>query len=128
VKLLLDTCVWAGAAEALRAAGHDARWVGESGADPGDEAIMGMAYAEDRVLVTLDKDFGELAVVYRKPHCGIVRLVGLSARRQGAYCSILLERFGHELTRGAIVTATADRVRIRAAPRADPEHGNLEGD
>jgi predicted nuclease of predicted toxin-antitoxin system len=58
VKLLLDTCVWAGAAEALLAAGHDVRWVGESGADPGDEAIMGMAYAEDRVLVTLDKDFG----------------------------------------------------------------------
>ncbi len=128
MKLLLDTCVWGGAAEALLAAGHDVRWMGESCADPGDEAIMAMAYAEDRVLVTLDKDFGELAVVYGKPHCGIVRLVGLSARQQGSYCAILLERFGHELIRGAIVTATADRVRIRAATRDDPEYGMVEED
>ena len=124
MKLLLDTCVWGGAADALLAAGHDVRWMGESEPDPGDEAIMRMAYAEDRVLVTLDKDFGELAIVYGRPHCGIVRLVGLPARRQGAYCVTLLARFGHELIRGAIVTATADRVRIRAAGSADPENGH----
>ncbi|MCS7003085.1 MAG: DUF5615 family PIN-like protein [Gammaproteobacteria bacterium] len=35
-----------------------------------------MALDERRVLVTLDKDFGALAVVFGKPHCGIVRLGG----------------------------------------------------
>jgi len=74
VRLLWDTCVWGGAAKTLTAAGHDVRWIGDAPADPGDEATMRIAHEENRVLVTLDKDFGELAIVYGKPHCGIVRL------------------------------------------------------
>jgi len=124
LKLLLDTCVWGGAAETLLAAGHDVRWMGEADPDPGDDAIIRNAYAEDRVLVTLDKDFGELAVVYGMPHCGIVRLVGLPARRQGEYCVALLARYGHELMGGAIITATADRVRIRAGSKHAGESSN----
>jgi hypothetical protein len=34
------------------------------------KAILGRAHREGRVLVTLDKDFGELAVVRRQPHPG----------------------------------------------------------
>jgi predicted nuclease of predicted toxin-antitoxin system len=82
VKLLLDSCVWGGALTRLRAAGHDVVWSGEWPADPGDEEILARALAEGRVLVTLDKDFGELAVVRELPHAGIVRLVGLSALQQ----------------------------------------------
>ncbi len=117
MKVLLDTCVWGGAAEILTAAGHDVRRMGDAPADPGDEAIMRIAHEEGRVLVTLDKDFGELAIVYAKPHCGIVRLVGLPGRQQGAYCQTVLQRFEDELIRGAILTVTADRVRIRPADR-----------
>lgn len=115
MKLLLDTCVWGGAAVTLESAGHDVRWMGVSNADPGDEAIMRIAFEERRVLVTLDKDFGELAIVYGEPHCGIVRLVSLPARQHGVYCVTVLERFGQELMRGAIVTVTLDRVRVRSA-------------
>jgi predicted nuclease of predicted toxin-antitoxin system len=82
VKLLLDSCVWGGTLTRLRAAGHDVVWSGEWPADPGDEEILARALAEGRVLVTLDKDFGELAVVRELPHAGIVRLVGLSALQQ----------------------------------------------
>jgi len=114
VKVLLDTCVWGGAAQTLVAAGHDVRWMGDSDADPGDQAVLRMAREEGRVLVTLDKDFGELAIVYAMPHCGIVRLVGLPGRQQGVYCQTVLQRFDDELTRGAILTVTADRVRIRS--------------
>ena len=35
---------------------------------------------------TLDKDFGELAVLDGRPHCGIVRLVGIKAEAQAAIC------------------------------------------
>jgi predicted nuclease of predicted toxin-antitoxin system len=76
---------------------------------------MDIACAEGRVLITLDKDFGELAIVYRKRHRGIVRLVNLPARRQGAFCVAVLTRFEPELTRGAILTVTSERVRIRPA-------------
>lgn len=113
MKLLLDTCVWGGAAKELAAAGHNVRWIGDADADPGDEVIMRTAYNEERVLITLDKDFGELAIVYGKPHSGIIRLVKLSGRQQGSYCLAALERFEHDLNRGAILTITKDRVRIR---------------
>src|SRR5262252_5266692 len=79
VKVLLDSCVWGGAMVALRAAGHDVEWSGDWPEDPGDDEILQRALAAGRVLVTLDKDFGELAVVRRRVHCGIVRLVNLSA-------------------------------------------------
>jgi predicted nuclease of predicted toxin-antitoxin system len=82
MKLLLDTCVWGGAAIDLRTAGFDVVWSGEWLEDPGDDEILAKAYDDSRVLVTLDKDFGELAIVYGKPHCGIVRLVNISAKQQ----------------------------------------------
>ena len=68
MKLLLDACVWGGARQELEAAGHDVVWAGEWPTDPGDEEILAHAHREGRVLVTLDKDFGELAVVYKIPH------------------------------------------------------------
>jgi len=83
VKVLLDTCVWGGARAALVAAGHDVVWAGEWPSDPGDDEILASAHADGRVLVTLDKDFGELAIARGHPHSGIVRLVGLRAFEQG---------------------------------------------
>ncbi len=115
MKLLLDTCVWGGVKAELEAAGHDVLWTGELPQDPGDEEILAMAHREQRVLVTLDKDFGELAIRRSLPHCGIVRLVNISARRQATISQHVLTRYGEELARGAIITVEADRVRIRPA-------------
>ncbi len=70
---------------------------------------------EGRVVVTLDKDFGELAIVRGLPHAGIIRLVGFAARQQGTACLRILERYGAEIAAGAIVTADPGRVRIRNA-------------
>ncbi len=79
MKILLDSCIWSRARPEIEAAGHDVLWAGDWPEDPGDEQILARAHAEGRVLVTLDKDFGELAIVAGQPHAGIVRLVGLRA-------------------------------------------------
>jgi predicted nuclease of predicted toxin-antitoxin system len=97
MKILLDTCVWGGSRKTLEAAGHDVEWTGDWPQDPGDDAILTHAYQEGRILVTLDKDFGELAVVFNRPHHGIVRLVNLSARDQGSICLEVLNQYGDEL-------------------------------
>jgi predicted nuclease of predicted toxin-antitoxin system len=68
LKLLLDTCVWGGALAEIQTAGHDAVWVGHWDEDPGDEEILAWALADGRILVTLDKDFGELVFARRLPH------------------------------------------------------------
>jgi predicted nuclease of predicted toxin-antitoxin system len=113
MKLILDTCVWGGAKAELQAAGHDVPWTGELAQDPGDEEILAQGHREQRVLVTLDKDFGELAIRCNLPHCGIVRLVNISARQQGNVCQQILARYGDDLTHAAIITVDLGRVRIR---------------
>lgn len=57
----------------LSAAGHDVSWVREIAPGMKDEPILAWAVRERRVLLTFDKDFGELA--WRKglpADCGIV--------------------------------------------------------
>lgn len=114
MKLLLDSCVWGKAVATLQALGHDVTWAGDWPTDPGDQEILLVAYREGRVLVTLDKDFGELAVALGQKHAGIVRLAGVSARDQGPTCAEVVERFAAELTAGAIVTVEPGRVRVRS--------------
>ncbi len=99
--------------QALVEAGHDVGWVGDWPSDPGDEEILARAVAEDRVLVTLDKDFGERVVIRGEPHRGIIRLVRISARMQAEAVLALLDRYGEDLLRTAIVTVEPGRVRIR---------------
>jgi predicted nuclease of predicted toxin-antitoxin system len=64
VKLLADECTDAGMVAALRADGHDVVFAVESCRGWDDEAILGKANPEGRILLTEDKDFGEL--VYRQ--------------------------------------------------------------
>ena len=94
-------------------ADHDVIWCGERDRDPGDAEILAHANREERILVTLNKDFGELALVRGMPHAGIVRLVGFPARQQAVACIRMLALHGLEVRKGAIVTAEPGRLRIR---------------
>lgn len=113
MKVLLDTCLSRTAKESLVASGHNVVWGGDWSEDPGDEAILALALREDRVVVTLDKDFGELAIRRKLPHCGIRRRVGFKASEQGTISQRVLVDHGDDLQKGAIVTAEPGRVRIR---------------
>ena len=113
MKLLLDTCVWGGNLADLQTAAHDVMWAGEWSEDPADDEILGRAHSEGRILVTLDKDFRELAIVRKIPHCGILRLVDFSAKQQAQACLRVLSLYGLELQTGAIVTAEPGRLRYR---------------
>jgi predicted nuclease of predicted toxin-antitoxin system len=75
MKLLLDTYVSPAIATELIAQSHDVIWVGNWPSDPADEEILAFALNEGRTLVTLDKDFGELAVAFGHAHSGMIRLV-----------------------------------------------------
>jgi len=57
----------------LRRLGHDVLWVRTAMPGARDDAILAWAQTEERLLVTLDKDFGELAFGMRLPAlCGVV--------------------------------------------------------
>jgi len=88
-------------------------WAGEWTQDPGDQQILERASTEGRVLVTLDRDFGELAILRRQTHAGIVRLVRFASGDQGPMCAAALAKYESELLQGAIVTVEPGRVRVR---------------
>ena len=121
MKILLDSCVWGGNLALISARGYDVVWAGNWSEDPGDDEIIATAYNEGRILVTLDKDFGELAIVRGTPHCGIIRLVNVAAQQQAMVCLQVISLYGEELQAGAIVTASPSRLRIRA-----PESDSIE--
>jgi len=62
VRILANENLSGETVEALRAHGHDVAWVPEEAPSASDREILARAQAEDRVVVTFDKDFGELAV------------------------------------------------------------------
>jgi predicted nuclease of predicted toxin-antitoxin system len=121
MKLLLDTCVWGGVCKELQSAGHDVIWAGDWPSDPGDDEILERAYQERRTLVTLDKDFGELAIVHEMPHFGIIRLVDLSSTQQASVCLRVINLHGNKLEKGAIITAESNRLRIRSTDFREDE-------
>lgn len=57
----------------LRARGHDVLWIRESQPGAADSTVLARALAEDRLLLTFDKDFSELVFHQGKAaSCGIV--------------------------------------------------------
>jgi predicted nuclease of predicted toxin-antitoxin system len=55
------------AVEALRADGHDVAWIREDSRGISDDKVLLRAQEENRIVVTFDKDFGELAFRSKLP-------------------------------------------------------------
>jgi predicted nuclease of predicted toxin-antitoxin system len=81
MRFLADENFPRAAVAALEAAGHDIVWVRLAAPGATDADVMALAARENRILLTFDKDFGELAGRSElPPACGIV-LFRLSAPR-----------------------------------------------
>src|SRR5947209_6612836 len=79
MRLLVNENVTRTVIEKLRQRGHDVFSVKESMRFAKDDVILAHAQAENRIVVTHDKDFGELAFRAQLPStCGIIlfRLAG----------------------------------------------------
>ena len=73
MRLLANENIPKSAVEALRACGHDVLWVREKASGISDMEVMGLGHREERILITFDKDFGELAFCRNQPPaCGII--------------------------------------------------------
>lgn len=114
MKFLLDSCISSFAVNALRAAGIETVWIPDAGEDPGDENILRKAFDDGFVLVTADKDFGELVFVFNRPHLAIIRLVEIPARDQGITILKLLDSHRSDIEGHALITVDRFRVRVRS--------------
>jgi predicted nuclease of predicted toxin-antitoxin system len=94
--------------------GHDAVWVPEVyEQDPGDQAVIRHAFESKRVLLTADKDFGELIFLHGSQHTGVIRLEPMRPDTQLSVVRTVLNQYTAHLLRGAILTVSTTRVRIR---------------
>jgi predicted nuclease of predicted toxin-antitoxin system len=96
----------------LRAKGHDVVESRERGPDPGDRVLLEWARAEDRILVTMDKDFGAFIFIDKAPHCGVIRLPDVPADRRIRLMGKVLGDHGTALLEQAIVTVRGGRIRV----------------
>jgi predicted nuclease of predicted toxin-antitoxin system len=71
MRFLADENFPAAAVVAIRQAGHDIVWIAAAAPGESDANVLAWAARDGRVLLTFDKDFGELAKVSRLPNpCG----------------------------------------------------------
>ena len=117
MRFLVDRCAGKRLAEWLAAQGHDVLDVRDLGKDPGDLALLSLAVQEQRILVTIDQDFGKLIFVGGQPHAGIVRLPDVPADQRIALFTDLLARHADDLQAGSIITVQRDKLRILRPPR-----------
>jgi len=118
VRFLVDRCAGRRLANWLREQGHDVREAAEVVPDPGDQEILRWAAAEERILVTIDTDFGFLVFQGGETHTGIVRLPDAPVSERIALMEQVLSRYQADLAKRAIITVDRERVRVSAAPHS----------
>lgn len=117
MKFLLDVCAASRRLHTqLADAGHDVVSAVEIDPLASDESLLALATEKGRVLVTKDKDFGELVFVRRLPHPCIIRLVDMDVLDEAATMADLVERYADHIESGVLIVATPNRVRVRRGP------------
>lgn len=114
MKFLADECCDAGLVRFLRDSGYDVSYVAEECAGVSDDTVLQKAYSEGRILLTEDKDFGELAYRLRKVAVGIVLIRIDVKEKHFKYKRLksLIEKHGPRLP-GHFVIVHADKIRFR---------------
>jgi predicted nuclease of predicted toxin-antitoxin system len=115
LDLVADENVDAPIVATLRAAGHRIVYVQEL--DPGidDDQVLDLANQSGALLLTSDKDFGELVFRQGLVHAGVIlyRLAGLTGERKAAAILNVLRTHGDTLL-AAFTLVSPAHVRIRA--------------
>ena len=112
MKFLVDRCAGKRLADWLRNEGHDVLEASSFKPDPGDQELLEVSAKQERVLVTIDTDFGELIYIDRIAHTGLVRLPDVPAATRIKIMERILNQYESELKSHAIITVRGDRVRI----------------
>jgi predicted nuclease of predicted toxin-antitoxin system len=119
MKLLLDMGASWRTADSLRIAGHDVVHLRDRGLQRlPDEAIVQLAAAEQRVIVTFDLDFSRILALSRlaSPSIVVFRLEKYSTDQINAILDDVLSRFEEALIAGSVVVIDPSRVRVRRLP------------
>jgi predicted nuclease of predicted toxin-antitoxin system len=113
MNFLVDVNVGVSVVNDLSAAGHDVVYVAAIDKRMQDPDILKNAAAESRVVITIDKDFGKHVFADGLPHTGIIRLPNVRREQRVQMVRKVLEHHSEALQKGAIVTVTKSKIRLR---------------
>ncbi len=112
MRLLVDESTGKKLVLLLAKSGHDVLYVGDIMPSASDEEILRKAQKEGRILVSDDKDFGELIVRLHQPTTGVILIRTETVIPKERH--MLIEKIIKEIDpKGKLVIIKEDRVRIR---------------
>jgi predicted nuclease of predicted toxin-antitoxin system len=114
MKFIADEGIDASLVVLLREAGYDVLYFAEFEPSTDDEVILNLANEQNRILLTRDKDFGELVYRMKKVHSGIIlsRLEELKSSTRSKIVFDFILAYQDELL-GSFVVVQHGTARVR---------------
>jgi len=113
MRFLVDECTGPAVAQWLRRQNHDVISVFDEIRGADDREVIQKACEQNRILITNDKDFGELVFREKIVHKGVIllRLEDERAENKIAVLKRLLEKYEKSLS-GYFIVVTETTIRI----------------
>ncbi len=106
------------AVEALRENGHDVSWIREDARGSSDEQVLARAQKEERILITFDKDFGELAFRSKLPANSGIILFRITAPSSKHIAQVAVQALASRIDWAGHFSVVEDhRIRMTPLPR-----------
>ena len=118
MRFIVDECAGPTLAQWLIYHQHNVFSVYEEDRGLDDESVLKRAFTENRILITDDKDFGEMVFRQKKPHRGVIllRLENQRTENKIKVVKRLLEQYADQLVDNFVVV-TETTVRIASIRR-----------
>ena len=113
MKFLVDIGVGKPVDDYLTNSGHDVKTVRKIQANMSDDAISNLAAAEERIVITMDKDFGDLVFRSGSKHSGVLllRTENLDGEEKAEILKFILENHA-EVIQGNFCVFQKGKLRI----------------
>jgi len=117
MRFLVDECTGPAVVQWLRRQNHDVISVFDDIRGADDRKVIQKAFEQNRILITNDKDFGELVFREKRPYKGVIllRLEDERPANKIAVLNRLFENYEKSLS-GHFIVVTETTVRITGKP------------
>jgi predicted nuclease of predicted toxin-antitoxin system len=98
----------------LKERGFDIEHVAHISNGLDDDRVLRLAFSGKKILLTVDKDFGDLAFKFKRPSHGIIlyRLEGMTNQEKALIVDGVLRNFSSKLE-GAFTVISSKQVRVK---------------
>lgn len=116
MRFLADESCDFSVVRALRSAGHDVLAVAELLPSADDTLVLDLALREQRVLLTEDKDFGQLVYANARPSSGVIFIrYPANVRKTLPHAVVSFVKSATVRLAGSFVVLSPGRIRIGAS-------------